>query len=48
MPWIENIEDHTQLDEMKGPRYLKTHNSYDFVAYDAAVRNKYIYVARYT
>ena len=46
MPWIENTEDHGQLDAMSGPRYLKTHNSYDFVAFDPAVRCKYIYIAR--
>lgn len=44
-PWLENTP-HDQVDAMTGPRYLKTHNSYDWVAYDPAVRCKYIYVAR--
>jgi len=45
IPWIEN--EHTDKpDSMPGPRYLKTHNSYDWVAHDPAVPCKYIYVVR--
>ena len=43
---LENTEDHTLIDAITGPRYIKTHNSYDFVAYSPDVACKYIYIAR--
>ena len=45
MPWIENC-DVTKIDAMESPRYIKTHNSYNNVAYDSKRKAKYIYVAR--
>jgi len=46
MPWLENTADHGLIDDITGPRYIKTHNSYDFVAYNPNVACKYIYIAR--
>ena len=45
MPWLENTP-HELVDAMPGPRYIKTHNNYDWVAYNPDVRCKYIYIAR--
>lgn len=45
MPWLENTPNEV-VDNMPGPRYIKTHNAYDWVAYDPAVPCKYIYIAR--
>ena len=46
MPWLENTPNEV-VDAMSGPRYIKTHNNYDWVAYDSAVPCKYVYIARY-
>jgi len=46
IPWLENTDPHDMIDGMAAPRYLKTHNPYQLVAYNPKVRCKYIYVAR--
>lgn len=46
MPWLEN-EPNEKIDAMPGPRYIKTHNPYDNVAYDPHIKCKYIYIARW-
>ncbi|XP_063690209.1 sulfotransferase 1E1-like [Bolinopsis microptera] len=45
MPWLENTP-HEIVDKMPGPRYLKTHNSYNLVAYNPNIPCKYVYIAR--